>query len=163
MTLPDKSEDYIHRIGRTGRADRMGLAISIVSRAKEKVWYHTCASRGENCHDTRVASPVPRGPPGAMQGGCCIWYDEPACALAIQQRIGAAFDELDPATLQYHPSTVDGGAPVAYGQTRTEASAEANKGPPPELVAASARVTQLDVDAQRAFLSNRTKLASLLA
>ena len=31
MTLPDQSEDYIHRVGRVGRADHMGLAISIVS------------------------------------------------------------------------------------------------------------------------------------
>jgi ATP-dependent RNA helicase DDX1 len=42
MTLPDKSEDYIHRIGRVGRAECMGLAISIVAseNAKEQVWYH---------------------------------------------------------------------------------------------------------------------------
>ena len=30
MTLPDEPENYIHRIGRVGRADRMGLAISLV-------------------------------------------------------------------------------------------------------------------------------------
>ena len=38
MTLPDKPEDYIHRIGRVGRADTMGLAISLVATEKEKVW-----------------------------------------------------------------------------------------------------------------------------
>jgi ATP-dependent RNA helicase DDX1 len=37
VTLPDKSEDYIHRVGRVGRADRLGLAISIVAPRKEKV------------------------------------------------------------------------------------------------------------------------------
>jgi ATP-dependent RNA helicase DDX1 len=31
MTLPDEIDDYVHRIGRVGRSDRMGLAISIVS------------------------------------------------------------------------------------------------------------------------------------
>jgi ATP-dependent RNA helicase DDX1 len=36
-TLPDKPEDYIHRVGRVGRADRMGLAISLVGAGKEKV------------------------------------------------------------------------------------------------------------------------------
>lgn len=36
-TLPDKPEDYIHRVGRVGRADKMGLAISIVGSTKEKV------------------------------------------------------------------------------------------------------------------------------
>jgi superfamily II DNA/RNA helicase len=30
MTLPDESEDYLHRVGRVGRAGCMGLAISIV-------------------------------------------------------------------------------------------------------------------------------------
>jgi ATP-dependent RNA helicase DDX1 len=39
MTLPasDEKESYVHRIGRVGRADRMGLAISIVSTVREKV------------------------------------------------------------------------------------------------------------------------------
>ena len=37
MTLPDRSEDYIHRVGRVGRADTLGLAISLVSTVKEKV------------------------------------------------------------------------------------------------------------------------------
>lgn len=37
MTLPDKEEDYIHRVGRTGRAEIMGLAVSLVSSCKEKV------------------------------------------------------------------------------------------------------------------------------
>ena len=36
LTLPDVSENYIHRIGRVGRADCMGLAISIVAKGKEK-------------------------------------------------------------------------------------------------------------------------------
>ena len=39
MTLPDEAENYIHRVGRVGRADTMGLAISIVASGgvKEKV------------------------------------------------------------------------------------------------------------------------------
>ena len=37
LTLPDRSEDYIHRVGRVGRADTMGLAISLVSTMPEKV------------------------------------------------------------------------------------------------------------------------------
>ena len=41
MTLPDKSEDYIHRIGRVGRADTMGLAISLVSAKPERVGAHS--------------------------------------------------------------------------------------------------------------------------
>lgn len=39
MTLPDEPENYIHRIGRVGRQDCMGLAVSIVAAegCKEKV------------------------------------------------------------------------------------------------------------------------------
>merc|ERR1740130_32928 len=36
MTLPDDIENYIHRIGRCGRADHMGLAISLVATEREK-------------------------------------------------------------------------------------------------------------------------------
>ena len=30
VTLPDEKSNYVHRIGRVGRAERMGLAISLV-------------------------------------------------------------------------------------------------------------------------------------
>lgn len=78
MTLPDEPENYIHRIGRVGRADRMGLAISFVSTtAKEKVWFHKCANRGKGCSNTKLVD----------QGGCTIWYDEPKLYEAIKKRI----------------------------------------------------------------------------
>ena len=37
VTLPDDKQNYIHRIGRVGRAERMGLAISLVAKKREKV------------------------------------------------------------------------------------------------------------------------------
>lgn len=38
VTLPDEKQNYVHRIGRVGRAERMGLAISLVSvEHREKV------------------------------------------------------------------------------------------------------------------------------
>ncbi len=37
VSLPEEKTDYVHRIGRVGRAERMGLAISLVSTVKEKV------------------------------------------------------------------------------------------------------------------------------
>lgn len=65
-TLPDNPSDYIHRIGRVGRADAMGLAISIVATHPEKVWFHRCPSRGKNCNDTRLVE----------EGGCGLWWQE---------------------------------------------------------------------------------------
>lgn len=69
ITLPDEKSNYVHRIGRVGRAERMGLAISLVSTVPEKVWYHGewCPSRGRNCSNTNLTD----------QQGCCIWYNEP--------------------------------------------------------------------------------------
>jgi ATP-dependent RNA helicase DDX1 len=69
MTLPDEKENYIHRIGRVGRAERMGLAISLVGTHKEKVWYcfQGCPSKGKlPCSNTKLKN----------DGGCTIWYDE---------------------------------------------------------------------------------------
>ena len=34
--LPNVAEDYVHRIGRTGRAGKSGMAISFVSREEER-------------------------------------------------------------------------------------------------------------------------------
>jgi ATP-dependent RNA helicase RhlE len=34
--MPDESSNYIHRIGRTGRADKDGIAISFITKAEEK-------------------------------------------------------------------------------------------------------------------------------
>lgn len=67
FTLPDKPETYVHRIGRVGRADKMGLAISLVSTVKEKVWF---CQNGiyPPCSDTSIFQ---KG-----KGGNCIWYNE---------------------------------------------------------------------------------------
>ena len=45
-TLPDRPEEYAHRVGRVGRADALGLAVSVVARSgvSEKVWY--CEKKG---------------------------------------------------------------------------------------------------------------------
>lgn len=68
VTLPDEKSNYVHRIGRVGRAERMGLAISLVSTVPEKVWYHGewCSSRGRNCWNTNLTTVK----------GCCTWINE---------------------------------------------------------------------------------------
>lgn len=75
VTLPDEKSNYVHRIGRVGRAERMGLAISLVSSVPEKVWYHGewCPTRGRNCNNTSLTD----------QGGCCIWYQEPRVCISL--------------------------------------------------------------------------------
>ena len=68
FTMPDEKSNYVHRVGRVGRAERMGLAISLVSVVPEKVWFHGqwCSSRGKNCTNTNLT----------VEKGCCIWYKE---------------------------------------------------------------------------------------
>lgn len=68
ITLPDEKSNYVHRIGRVGRAERMGLAISLVSSVPEKVWYHGewCSSRGRSCWNTNLTTVK----------GCCTWINE---------------------------------------------------------------------------------------
>jgi ATP-dependent RNA helicase DDX1 len=86
MTLPDKEEDYVHRVGRVGRADVMGLAISLVStRHKEKVWYYDKRKWEGKALSTKLAS----------EGGCCIWYDEPSLLKGVQTRLGTTIETLD--------------------------------------------------------------------
>lgn len=108
-TLPDDIENYIHRIGRCGRAERMGLAISLVATEKEKVWYHKCPSKGKNCQpfpgNTKLT--IPFGSDGKLrsrddsnwivdEGGCTIWYDEPDLIKQVEKRIGMPMKVMDP-------------------------------------------------------------------
>merc|ERR1711966_362871 len=108
-TLPDDIENYIHRIGRCGRAERMGLAISIVATEREKVWYHKCPSRGKNCtpYPGNTKLTIPFGNDGKLksrddskwivdEGGCTIWYDEPDLIRQIEKRIGQPMLVMDP-------------------------------------------------------------------
>eukprot|EP00929_Paragymnodinium_shiwhaense_P000883 TRINITY_DN101089_c0_g1_i1.p1 TRINITY_DN101089_c0_g1~~TRINITY_DN101089_c0_g1_i1.p1 ORF type:complete len:833 (-),score=257.16 TRINITY_DN101089_c0_g1_i1:120-2618(-) len=109
LTLPDDIENYIHRIGRCGRAERLGMAISIVSTKREKVWYHKCPTRGKNCMpppgNTKLTMPFgPDGKNGPVneqrwhidEGGCCIWYDETDLLQQIETRVGQPIPVMDP-------------------------------------------------------------------
>ncbi|XP_071441806.1 ATP-dependent RNA helicase Ddx1 [Hetaerina americana] len=107
VTLPDEKSNYVHRIGRVGRAERMGLAISLVSAVPEKVWYHGewCPTRGRNCHNTRLTT----------ENGCCIWYDEPRYLADIEDHLNITIQQVDP-DIKVPVDSFDG--KVVYGQKR---------------------------------------------
>jgi ATP-dependent RNA helicase RhlE len=44
--LPDSPESYVHRVGRTGRADEVGQAITLVTPAERHAWAHIEKSVG---------------------------------------------------------------------------------------------------------------------
>lgn len=78
-TLPDAVENYIHRVGRVGRADCLGLAISLVAASghQEKVWYHTCTNKGKGCSNREVTD----------KGGCTVWFDEYDMLRQVEARL----------------------------------------------------------------------------
>uniref|UniRef100_A0A672P3X8 ATP-dependent RNA helicase n=1 Tax=Sinocyclocheilus grahami TaxID=75366 RepID=A0A672P3X8_SINGR len=100
VTLPDEKQNYVHRIGRVGRADRMGLAISLVALEKEKLWYHVCPNRGKGCYNTRLKE----------NGGCTIWYNEK------EEHLKCTITQCEP-DIKVPVDEFDG--KVTYGQRRT--------------------------------------------
>ncbi|XP_046814576.1 ATP-dependent RNA helicase Ddx1 isoform X1 [Vespa crabro] len=107
ITLPDEKSNYVHRIGRVGRAERMGLAISLVSNVPEKVWYHGewCHSRGRNCHNTNLTD----------QGGCCTWYNEPRYLADIEDHLNVTIEQVG-SDIKIPINEFDG--KVSYGEKR---------------------------------------------
>ncbi|GIY53024.1 ATP-dependent RNA helicase DDX1 [Caerostris extrusa] len=108
VTLPDEKNNYVHRIGRVGRAERMGLAISLASAVPEKVWYHSnCSSRGKNCWNTQLTD----------RGGCCIWYNEPQFLADIEEHLTCTIQQVDP-DIKVPSDEFDG--KVVYGQKKAQ-------------------------------------------
>lgn len=112
VTLPDEKSNYVHRIGRVGRAERMGLAISLVSTVPEKVWYHGewCSSRGRNCWNTNLTDDRPRG--------CCTWYNEPQYLADIEDHLTITIQQVG--TDMVVPANEFDGK-VVYGQKKKQA------------------------------------------
>lgn len=132
-TLPEKCQDYVHRIGRTGRADKIGLAISLVSTQKELVWYHTCRSRGEGCRNINLVS----------AGGCTIWYDEMALLQELEQLLGKPIIRMkDDLTLDLPKR--------AYGKKETKDPEQEKQAA--LLLPVEQQLSLLEVETQRSFL-----------
>merc|ERR1719161_798238 len=140
-TLPDDIENYIHRIGRCGRAERMGLAISIVATEKEKVWYHKCPSRGKNCtpYPGNTKLTIPFGPDQKLmprddanwiidEGGCTIWYAKPDLIKQVEKRIGQPLTIMDPVDFSI-PGVMESPLGEEY-RKKAQKEAAAKKEPP---------------------------------
>jgi ATP-dependent RNA helicase DDX1 len=71
----------------------MGLAISLVSKVQEKVWYHSCASRGKSCSNRLLKD----------EGGCCIWYNEMYYLDEIEEHLGIFMQPNNSSLSSYIP------------------------------------------------------------
>ncbi|XP_029673182.1 ATP-dependent RNA helicase Ddx1 isoform X2 [Formica exsecta] len=142
ITLPDEKSNYVHRIGRVGRAERMGLAISLVSSVPEKVWYHGewCPSRGRNCQNTNLTN----------QGGCCTWYNEPNYLAEIEDHLNVTIQQVG-SDIKVPLNDFDG--KVTYGEKRM-AMGSNYENHVQQMVPVVAELATLESRAQITFLKN---------
>ncbi|XP_074141519.1 ATP-dependent RNA helicase DDX1 [Sminthopsis crassicaudata] len=138
VTLPDEKQNYVHRIGRVGRAERMGLAVSLVATEKEKVWYHVCSSRGKGCYNTRLKE----------DGGCTIWYNEMQLLSEIEEHLNCTISQVEP-DIKVPVDEFDG--KVTYGQKRA-AGGGTYKGHVDILAPTVQELAALEKEAQTSFL-----------
>lgn len=140
VTLPDEKANYVHRIGRVGRAERMGLAISLVASVPEKVWYHGqwCSSRGKNCWNTNLTDVK----------GCCMWYNEKQYLADIEDHLNITITQVDP-DLKVPLNDFDG--KVVYGQKRLN-TGSGYKDHVAQLVPTVKELAELETQAQQIFL-----------
>ncbi|KRY09978.1 ATP-dependent RNA helicase DDX1 [Trichinella patagoniensis] len=136
-TLPDDKANYLHRIGRVGRAERMGLAISLVSTVPEKVWYHTCPSRGKSCRNTNLVE----------NGGCAIWYNEMQLLGEIEEHLGVTITQVD---IFYKVPVDEFDGKVVYGHKKqlTASNYESHAN---ELLTTVSELTALEKAAQISY------------
>jgi len=139
VTFPDDKQNYVHRIGRVGRAERMGLAISLVSDVKEKVWYHTCSSRGKECFNTYLKD----------QGGCAIWYDEKQYLADVEEHLKETISSIQP-NMKIPLNEFDG--KVTYGEKR-RGSGRIFDTHTAELAPSVRELAEMEFKAQTSFLS----------
>lgn len=136
VTLPDEKANYVHRIGRVGRAERMGLAISLVATEPEKVWYHNC--RKKECFNTRLVD----------KGGCCKWFDELAMLGEIEDHLKCSIQEIG-RDFKIQVDEYDG--KVVYGAKRIE-QASTYEGHVEQLRSIVNSLTELESKAQDNFI-----------
>ncbi|EGT33857.1 hypothetical protein CAEBREN_19095 [Caenorhabditis brenneri] len=149
VTLPDEKSQYVHRIGRVGRAERMGLSISLVSTCEEKVWFHKCRGRGVGCTNTKDIA----------QGGCTIWFDEKKMLGEIEEHLGSTISTVD-SDFNVPIDEFDG--KVVYGEKRKGGANFATH--VFSLASSASQLADLETKMQLEYLkNNRHVLASIHA
>lgn len=127
VTLPDLPQTYLHRAGRVGRADRLGLAVALVATVDERVW-HCKKGTKPPCKDTTDYDKggkceFLRGRENSgvillyfahrldvfthallLVPGNCFWYSEPKCRSEIEKLLDA--NHVKVSTMVYKSSAM---------------------------------------------------------
>ncbi|CAG9464204.1 unnamed protein product [Pedinophyceae sp. YPF-701] len=150
MTLPDRSEDYIHRIGRVGRAGKIGLAISLVAAVPERVWY--CSKKGYK----PWFDPKPKD----VQDHT-IWYDESGLLKEVEARVRHPIARMG-ADLSL-PAEIVAKLSASGGRYGEEAGGDATQKESQQRVEevrpAVVGLAELEVAAQHSFLALRQRFS----
>lgn len=158
MTLPDEAEDYVHRIGRVGRSDRMGLAISLVAiEDDEKVWYHKCNKKGGiGCQNRQLVE----------TGGCTIWYHEQQCLQKIHAKIQNTIlqmtPKLDKNTMEWNLPEEIAKLNITYGEIANDSilHKETKVYMTEHMIGEVRQLAELEMRAQNIFLTINQLLAN---
>ncbi|EKX49574.1 hypothetical protein GUITHDRAFT_162044 [Guillardia theta CCMP2712] len=149
MTLPDVAANYIHRIGRVGRADKMGLAISFVATEKERVWFCQKNVKGRGpggrappCDDTRDYE----------VGGNCIWYDEPAILREIEVLLGKSIEKM-PVDMKLNPALLQ----IKFGESKDDGTTQRVSAHLDQLRPVIQKLTAVESTVQSSFLKLRAR------
>jgi ATP-dependent RNA helicase DDX1 len=161
LTLPDTEEKYIHRVGRVGRRGEPGVAISLVSETKERVWWHsqTCKAKGKRnskipCTDTRLVNHK------TNKGGCTTYLNELELVTKIRQRLQMAdvrIPVLDMKNLAKEKKRVD----KIFKKSRA-ANQQSMSKHLVELQPVVAELAELEREAQDAYHYNIQKWSNIL-
>mmetsp|Transcript_24988 Transcript_24988/g.64939 ORF Transcript_24988/g.64939 Transcript_24988/m.64939 type:complete len:775 (+) Transcript_24988:177-2501(+) len=142
VTLPDVAENYVHRIGRVGRADKVGLAVSLVSTVKEKVWF---CQRGKK--------PPQKDTRDFGKGGNCVWYDEPDLLTKVEEKLGQKVPRMEASDLTLPPELRD----VVFGEVRegTEEEDKARTARLANIAGDVDKLKEMEVRSQQAYFMLR--------
>jgi ATP-dependent RNA helicase DDX1 len=151
MTLPDEAENYIHRIGRVGRATCPGIAVSFVATCNEKVWYYD---------KRKWKNPKKLSPKLATDGGCCIWYDEPGMLIEVEARLKQPIQELGAAPEFAIPAKIARAREAAAAGVSIEVPLSDYDSHASEMLPTAQTLSVLEVQSQQFHLQMKTMFAT---